>query len=174
MGLDLATLQETVRRAQAKNGGLTALGMRFYERLFEKYPAVRPLFNTPPEQQHKKLMASIGAIVAGASNLEQLVPYLQAMGIRHVRYGTRPEHYPAVAENLLAVLEEHLSAEGEWTPQMRAAWSQALEVVAQVMVDAANNPEAAEASLSAAGYQPDGFRADTQTPWVTSTLANAS
>jgi hypothetical protein len=37
--------------------------MSFYARLFDKYPSVRPLFKTPPEEQHKKLITSVAAIV---------------------------------------------------------------------------------------------------------------
>lgn len=166
MTINTELLRETMKRASAENGGTTALGLRFYERLFEKYPQVKPLFNTPPQEQHKKLMASLGAIVAGASKPEELLPYLRAMAIRHIQYGTQAAHYPAVAENLLAVLEEHLSAEGEFTPAMRQTWSEALEFIGCVMVEAANKPEAYQEELAAAGYKPDGFRADTATPWV--------
>jgi methyl-accepting chemotaxis protein len=114
-GFKVAVLQNTMARVQNENGGSQALGLRFYERLFEKYPAVKPLFHTPPEEQHKKLMASLGAIVAGANNLEKTLPYLRAMAIRHLKYGTEPAHYPAVSENLQAVLKEHLSVEGQWS-----------------------------------------------------------
>ena len=50
MSLNTALLTETFKRAQHENGGAQALGLRFYERLFEKYPSVRPLFNTPPAE----------------------------------------------------------------------------------------------------------------------------
>jgi hemoglobin-like flavoprotein len=117
--VDTKLLRETFERARTENGGLTSLGMRFYARLFEKYPDVRPLFDTPPEEQHKKLMASVGSIVAAVENPEALVPYLHAMGIRHLKYKTENAHYPAVAENLIAVLGEHLGKEGEWTEEMK-------------------------------------------------------
>lgn len=166
MSLNLELLALTFKRAQAENGGATALGLRFYERLFDKYPSVKPLFNTPPAEQHKKLIASLGAILAGASNTEQLLPYLRAMAIRHIAYGTEAAHYPAVAENLLAVLAEHLSVEGEFTPAMHTAWQEALELIGGIMVEAAAHPEAHKAELEAAGYQADGFRADTNEPWL--------
>src|SRR5690606_16787011 len=96
---------------------------------------------------------------------DRMVPYLQAMGVRHLKYKTEPGHYPAVAENLVAVLDEHLSKEGEWTEEMRSSWEEALSVVAKVMMEAANNPEECRDSLLKAGYQEDGFRADTRKPW---------
>lgn len=166
MSLDVILLQETFKRAAEENGGAKALGLRFYERLFEKYPQVRPLFNTPPEEQHKKLIASVGAIVAGVTRLETLLPYLHAMGIRHLKYQTEEGHYGAVAENLVAVLEEHLSVEGEFTEAMRATWIAAIDTINKVMIEAANNPEDYVDEMSANGYQADGFRANDPEPWL--------
>lgn len=165
MTVNVELLRETFRRARNENGGTRSLGLRFYERLFEKYPQVRPLFNTPPEEQHKKLMASIGSILASLTEPGTMVPFLQAMGVRHLKYKTEPEHYPAVAENLVAVLDEHLSKEGEWTEEMKSSWEEALSVVAKVMIEAANNPDDCKESLLKAGYQANGFRTDTNKPW---------
>lgn len=166
MGLQLDVLKATFQRAQQENGGARALGLRFYERLFEQYPGVKPLFKTPPEEQHKKLLASIGAILSSATNPEQMVPFLQAMAIRHVSYGTDNAHYPAVKENLVAVLGEHLSKEGQWTEAMAQAWNEALDAVNSVMTEAASNPKACEDNLKKAGYLPNGFRVkQEETPW---------
>jgi methyl-accepting chemotaxis protein len=165
MSLQVELLEETFLRAKSENGGPQKLGLRFYERLFEKYPQVRPLFKTPPEQQHIKLMASIASIVAALKEPARLLPYLHAMGIRHIAYGTENGHYAAVAENLIAVLKEHLSVEGEWTDAMEQAWVDALATVAEIMIEAAAAPEAFTQELQTAGFQPDGFRADTSKPW---------
>lgn len=166
MSLNVALIAETFERVKKENGGARALGLRFYERLFEKYPAVRPLFNTPPEEQHKKLMASVAAIVSSVTNPPVMLPYLHAMGIRHLEYKTEAAHYPAVQENLVAVLGEHLSVEGKWTDEMRKNWEIALETISNIMIEAANNPEKYKAELELAGYQPDGFRKNnTVKPW---------
>ena len=165
-GLNVAILQQTMERAKKENGGLQALGLRFYERLFEKYPAVKPLFHTPPEEQHKKLVASLGAIISGVSNLDKTLPYLRAMAIRHLKYGTENAHYPAVSENLQAVLKEHLSAEGQWTDAEAMAWQEALTVICDVMTEAASHPEKYADELKTHGYQADGFRLYSDTPWV--------
>lgn len=165
MSLNVEVLIETFERAKKENGGPRKLGLRFYERLFEKYPQVRPLFKTPPEQQHVKLMASLAAIVASLKEPERLVPFLHAMGIRHNAYGTQDGHYAAVGENLIAVLGEHLSVEGEWTEAMAEAWAAALQVVSGVMIDAAGHPEKYSEELATAGFKPDGFRGDTIKPW---------
>lgn len=163
--MEIEILKNTLERAKVENGGLTNLGMSFYARLFSKYPQVRPLFTTPPEIQHKKLMASVGAIVAAVGRPEQLLPFLRAMGIRHLKYKTENAHYAAVTENLLAVLKEHLSKEGEWTDEMQATWEAALEFVCRVMIEAANDPEKYTEDLKAAGYEADGFRKHDNEPW---------
>lgn len=166
MALNPELLNETLKRAMAENGGAHTLGLRFYERLFEQYPSVRPLFNTPPEEQHKKLLASLGAIVAGVTNTEKLLPYLRAMAIRHLKYGTKNAHYAAVKENLLAVLEEHLTKEGTFGPELQNAWSEALDVVNSVMIEAASNPQDYRDDIIKAGYQADGFKANDPQPWL--------
>ncbi len=166
MAINPDLLKENFRRVTVENGGATAFGLRFYERLFEKYPAVKPLFNTPPEEQHKKLIASVGVIVSGVTKLDMLVPYLHAMGIRHLKYKTETGHYPAVGENLVAVLGEHLSAEGEFTEDMSANWQEAIGVVANVMIEAAEAPEKYADELAEHGYQPDGFKASNPQPWL--------
>ncbi|MBK9142241.1 MAG: hypothetical protein IPM23_07090 [Candidatus Melainabacteria bacterium] len=165
MTLNTSVLKDTWRRANDENGGTRSLGLAFYKRLFEKYPGVKPLFSTPPEDQHKKLVASIGSIVAAVENQDRLVPYLQAMAIRHLRYKTENEHYAAVAENLVAVLGEHLSAEGDWTDEMKETWQSALKIVCDVMIEAASNPEKYAGSIEGAGYQKDGFRKGDPRPW---------
>ena len=166
MSLNVDLLKETFNRAKAENGGLRSLGLRFYERLFEKYPQVKPLFSTPPEEQHKKLMASIGAIVSSLTEPEKMVHFLQAMGVRHLKYKTESGHYAAVSENLVAVLGEHLSKEGAWTPEMKESWEDALKAVSKIMIEAADDPESCKENLLNAGFDADGFRKNTEQPWV--------
>lgn len=176
MTLNVEVLAETFERAKKENGGPRKLGLRFYERLFEKYPQVKPLFKAPPEQQHVKLMTSIAMIVSALKDPERLLPYLRAMGIRHIAYGTENGHYGAVGENLIAVLAEHLSVEGEWTEEMATAWGDALATVSDIMMDAAAQPEKYQAELHQAGFMADGFRLDKGQPWELSqkTLPAAS
>ncbi len=161
MTLDTTLLRKTFERAKVENGGTRALGLAFYSRLFEKYPSVKPLFHTPVEEQHKKLMASLGAIVAGVEQPERLLPYLHAMGIRHLKYKTENAHYDAVGENLMAVLADHLSKEGEWTVPMAETWAAAIGLVAKTMIEASDKPDMFREELATFGYEPDGFRKTT-------------
>jgi len=155
--MNVELLRSSLKRAKDENGGLDALGLRFYGRLFERYPTVKSLFHTPAEEQQKKLMASLGAIVASVENPQKLLPFLHAMGVRHIQYKTEDAHYPAVSENLVAVLKEHLSNEGEWTPELQDTWEQALVAVSTIMMEAANRPELFREELKLAGYDEHGF-----------------
>ena len=87
------------------------------------------------------------------------------MGIRHLDYGTENGHYAAVAENLIAVLGEHLSKEGPWTEEMAAAWQEALTAIASIMIDAADHPENYTEELANAGYDAKGYRHDSVKDW---------
>jgi nitric oxide dioxygenase len=76
----------------------------FYDRLFEIAPAVKTLFPTDMTEQRRKLMATLAIVVSGLSNLESILPAASALATRHVAYGARPEHYPAVGSALLWAL----------------------------------------------------------------------
>lgn len=119
------------------------LAARFYERLFDEYPAVIPLFSGGAmEGQQKKLLASLVLLVQNLHKPDVLSDYLKGLGTRHVQYGVTAEHYPLVAENLLAVMEEFA---GElWTPAVKQAWVNTLNTVAAIMLDAYEPMEADE------------------------------
>jgi len=120
-----------------------ALAARFYERLFAEYPQVIPLFEgISVKGQEKKLLASLVLLVQNLRNPDVLKDYLTALGARHVHYGVVAEHYPIVAENLLAVMAEF--AGKLWTAEVKQAWTNTLNTVATIMLDAYEPTEADE------------------------------
>ena len=120
-----------------------ALAARFYERLFDKYPEVKPLFEgIPIDGQQKKLLASLVLLVQNLHKPEILKDYLYSLGARHVQYGVIEAHYPLVAENLLAVMAEFA---GElWTDEVKQAWQNTLNTVATIMIEANESTEMSE------------------------------
>ncbi len=117
-----------------------ALVNRFYERLFKKYPQVKPLFKgVAMKKQKNKLLASLVFVVENVRRPDELTNALRQMGKRHVGYGTEPGHYDAVNENLLAVMAEF--AGNAWTPKVQKAWAEALEIVKTVMLEGAAEAE---------------------------------
>jgi methyl-accepting chemotaxis protein len=131
LGLDADLLEESFA-ALAPQG--PALVRRFYQELFARYPALKPLFsNTSMATQEKKLLSALQLVVGSLRTPEALLDTLRGLGARHREYGARPEHYAAVTETLLDVMAE---CAGElWREEWQAAWEQALNMVASTMLD---------------------------------------
>lgn len=108
----------------------------FYKRLFELEPSVRPMFPEDVTEQGKKLMAALGTVVSGLTALETIVPTVQKLGVSHVGYGVKDEHYGVVGEALIWTLEQGLG--DAFTVEVRDAWLAAYTLLANVMTDAAN------------------------------------
>jgi hemoglobin-like flavoprotein len=107
----------------------------FYQRLFELDPALRPMFRGDMAEQRKKLMQMITAAVKGLDRLEQLVPVVQDLGRRHVRYGVEDGHYETVGAALLWTLEAGLGR--AFTPDVKEAWAAVYGLLATTMKEAA-------------------------------------
>ena len=113
----------------------TAAGL-FYDRLFTLDPSLKPMFaNANMQEQRRKLMQAIAAVINGVDNLDSLVPTLQNLGRNHGRYGVTDRHYETVGAALLWTLEQGLKE--AWTPAAKSAWTAAYSTVATVMRNAA-------------------------------------
>ena len=110
-----------------------ALMRRFYDLLFERYPQVKPLFaNTTQKKQEKHLLDALALTVKNLDKPDILLPVLQELGRRHEGYGAAPDHYAAVAETLLEVMQEFMGT--QWTKKIQNTWTTALNVIAGVML----------------------------------------
>ena len=107
----------------------------FYARLFSMDPEVKPLFKGDMKAQGRKLMTMISTAVNGLARLDAIVPAVQDLGRRHVRYGVKERHYDTVGAALLWTLEQGLG--DAFTPDVKAAWASAYGVLAATMKDAA-------------------------------------
>ena len=108
---------------------------RFYAHLFSRHPAVRPMFPDDMHEQKKKLLASLVLVIENIRAVEKLEKPLADMGRRHVGYGTKPEHYPAVRDTLVSVMAD--MAGDTWNDQLTDDWSTALDFVAGAMLEGA-------------------------------------
>jgi NAD(P)H-flavin reductase len=106
----------------------------FYSHLFLCHPEARQLFPVSMAHQRDRLFAALGDVVARVDDLEALLPILRQLGRDHRKFGTVAAHYPAVGASLLATLEHF---DDEWTPELAKSWSEAYDVVATVMIEAA-------------------------------------
>jgi hemoglobin-like flavoprotein len=109
----------------------------FYSNLFTLDPSLKTLFQGDMEEQGKRLMEMIGTAVQKLDNVETVVPALQSLGKRHVRYGVKEEHYKTVGTALLTTLSQGLGE--HFTPQVKEAWTLVYSVMADVMIKAAHH-----------------------------------
>lgn len=107
----------------------------FYGKLFELDPSVKPLFKGDMTEQGKKLMKMINTAVNGLDRLDDIVPAVQQLGVRHVAYGVKDEHYDTVGAALLWTLEAGLG--DVFTPDTKEAWATAYGILATTMKEAA-------------------------------------
>ena len=107
----------------------------FYGKLFELDPDLKPLFkDSDMKEQGKKLMQMIGAAVKGLDTLGELVPAVQSLGKRHVKYGVKDEHYDTVAAALLDTLNKGLG--DDFTEETKEAWTITYTTLASLMIEA--------------------------------------
>ncbi|MDV9169205.1 globin domain-containing protein [Streptomyces sp. W16] len=107
----------------------------FYALLFVRHPELRSLFPAAMNTQRDRLLKALLTAAEHIDNTEVLVAYLQNLGRGHRKYGTRPEHYPAVGECLIGALNKY--ATGVWDAETEAAWVRTYTTISQVMIDAA-------------------------------------
>lgn len=107
----------------------------FYNKLFEKDPALKPLFKGDMKEQGRKLMAMIGTAVGALNNLDVLVPVAQKLGKDHVGYGVTAQMYDTVGESLIETLEAGLK--DDFTSETKAAWTEVYGLLSNTMKEAA-------------------------------------
>jgi len=104
----------------------------FYQRLFDLNPMLRPLFKTDIELQAAKLMDMLSTALSLLEKPEELTETLEELGVRHVTYGVRTEHYDTVGAALLAMLSTVLGK--DFTPDTRKAWTELYQFIAATML----------------------------------------
>lgn len=110
-----------------------AFSRTFYARLFEMDPALEILFPADLEAQRSKLIAMLDRLVAHLSDYDALLAESQALGDRHVGYGTRPHHYVEVGAALIWALEQHLGP--DFTPDVRDSWREIYDLLFRAMTE---------------------------------------
>jgi hemoglobin-like flavoprotein len=106
----------------------------FYNRLFEIAPETRALFPADMTEQKAKLMAMLGTAVTNLHQLDTILPAVKALGQRHKGYGVTADQYAPVGAALLWTLEKGLGP--DWTPEVKAAWTETYTALAGVMANA--------------------------------------
>ncbi|TJZ50226.1 flavohemoprotein [Streptomyces piniterrae] len=112
----------------------------FYALLFVQHPDLRALFPASMDTQRDRLFKALLTAAKHVDDADVLTEYLSHLGRGHRKYGTLPDHYPAVGECLLGALSRY--ATSSWDPETEAAWVRAYTAVSQIMIDAAAENEA--------------------------------
>jgi len=128
----IARIQESFARVAPITETVAEL---FYGKLFELEPELKLLFKSDMKEQGAKLMATLNVVVNGLTDLELIVPAVQALGRRHVGYGVKSSHYDIVGEALIWTLGEGLG--DAFTDDVKEAWVVAYGILATTMKDAA-------------------------------------
>ena len=108
------------------------VGDTFYSKLFADNRSLRKMFPTDMEQQYKKLIDMLSAIVMRLDNLNELTDDIAAMAQRHVQYGVKPLHYNLVGNALLWTLQQGLGK--DWNKETAQAWATCYTLLANTMI----------------------------------------
>jgi ferredoxin-NADP reductase/hemoglobin-like flavoprotein len=111
----------------------------FYALLFVRHPELRDLFPAAMDSQRDRLLKALLTAAEHMDNAAVLTDYLQHLGRGHRKYGTQPEHYPAVGEALIGALTRY--ATSTWDEETEAAWIRTYTTISQIMIDAAAENE---------------------------------
>ena len=130
MALDTQALQGSFRLALASEPNLTHV---FYDDLFARHPAARPLFGQTDMASQERMLGE--ALVAVMDHLDD-VPWLQStlagLGAKHAGYGVTTDMYDWVGESLLATLAG--AAGRDWTDDLAASWQEAYGAIVSMML----------------------------------------
>ena len=107
----------------------------FYDKLFKLDPSLKPMFKGDMTEQGEKLMRMIGIAVDNLDKLDEVVPAVQELGVKHLEYGVKNSQYATVGEALLWTLGQGLG--DAFTKEVMVAWTDVYGLLANTMMDAA-------------------------------------
>ncbi len=130
--MDAYALQRSWDRV-TRHGEQVAL--YFYSHLFVSRPEVRSMFPLTMSGQRDKFVSALGRIVSHADQMEHDADFLKHLGRDHRKYAVVAEHYDAVGASLCATLKHFLRS--DWDEELAQHWTAAYQVIARIMVEAA-------------------------------------
>ncbi|MET0523526.1 MAG: globin domain-containing protein [Nocardioides sp.] len=130
--MDAHALQRSWDRV-TRNGQQVPL--YFYSHLFVSHPELQSMFPIAMANQRDKFVSALGRIVSHADQIENDAAFLRHLGRDHRKYAVIAEHYNAVGASLSATLKHFLGS--YWDEELAAEWTAAYQVIARIMVEAA-------------------------------------
>ena len=114
------------------------VALLFYGRLFQRDPAIRPMFHVDIRLQSGKLIAMLDSIIDSLDDFDAMRPRLRDLGRRHVGYGVTEGQYETLASALLWALGQAL--EHQFDAETKQAWATLLADISAEMMKGAADP----------------------------------
>lgn len=110
------------------------LGRLFYDKLFKVAPNLRSLFKSSLEEQARKLLDTLEAVIRNLESPKENAVMLDELGQRHVAFGALPEHYELVTKLLVESMAEVLGPDADRDTLVE--WERAMLLISQRMIAA--------------------------------------
>jgi methyl-accepting chemotaxis protein len=114
---------------------LPTMAARFYQELFRRDPALRPMFTTDLAEQQVRFATKLTELVHAIPRLDELLAQTRALGARHSGYGVRATDYQTVGAALFDALAAVLG--DSFDAPTRQAWVMAYNLMAETMLEGA-------------------------------------
>lgn len=126
---------ELVERAfaMARAEELFAHPALFYEKLFDRDPALRAVFRRDIGDQGMQFMRTLWTIVQALRSPAALHDVLAPLARTHASLGVLAAQFRTMGEALIDTFRELL--EDDFTPEMEAAWRRAYAHIAEAMIE---------------------------------------
>lgn len=113
--------------------------MMFYDKLFEIAPQVRPMFPEDLTKQSEKLAYTITYVVSNIDRLEEIKESIEDLGRIHNKLEIPADYYPPVKEALIWTIQQKMG--GEYSDSIGKSWDTALDMLANIMINAPEKRE---------------------------------
>jgi hemoglobin-like flavoprotein len=151
-----------------------AMAARFYVELFQRDPALRPLFTTNMAEQQVKFAEKLSEIVQAMPRLDELLNHTRALGARHVAYGVHASDYQTVGDALIAALAAVLGE--QFDGPTREAWMLAYNIVAETMLEGAASARpigSLSRAVACKGFKPPPGKSCDEFPYASTSQGGA-
>ena len=111
------------------------VGLLFYNKLFELDPGLKSMFHNDMDGQIQKFMDLITFTVTRLQKITDIENELDALAMRHLTYGVRPQHYQLMGKALLWAFEKSLG--DLWNEETNNAWRELYNFLALSMMRSA-------------------------------------
>jgi len=127
----IARLKDSFRDVSAEP---RALASRFYEELFTAAPHLRGLFPVDLTSLQGHFEAALALVIRNLGDVTTLQGPLSELGVQHVHWGAKPEHYFLVRDALIRAIHGASSA---WSAELETDWRHAITAIAVPMLQGA-------------------------------------